>query len=276
MSKTIHIVTSSLTPLRDCHLIAKLTWHWKQSGYKIAVGSMGSIPRDIDLAILHIDKTHLNSEDIALNPLEKPFLNNRVLDISKRNFSKFILTRTDNWDGAVIIKSNFNCYGRREWKIHSKSLSDTIRHNLARLSWRHARMLPPDTYPVLARQSDVPHWVWDHPDLIVERFMPEREGDEYCIRGWLFFGSHGYTYRLYSKNPVIKAGTSLRYEFLGEPPAELQDFRSANGWDFGKFDYVMVGDQPVLLDINKTPSLLSAPDTPRVKYLASAIEEYFS
>jgi hypothetical protein len=40
-------------------------------------------------------------------------------------------------------------------------------------------------YPVCKRIRDVPAWVWVRDDLVVERFVPEKEGDEYALRVWL-------------------------------------------------------------------------------------------
>ena len=134
-------------------------------------------------------------------------------------------------------------------------------------------MLPPGRYPILPKLSQVPDWVWENTDLIVERFMPEREGSLYCLRGWIFFGRRGYTYRLFSKDNLIKIDNMTGYEFLQEPPPELIAFRDAHGFDFGKFDYVVIDGRPILLDINKTPTISTDPDTPRLRYLAEGIDE---
>ncbi len=107
--------------------------------------------------------------------------------------------------------------------------------------------------------------------------MPEREGNLYCVRGWVFFGSKGYTYRLFSKDGMVKVGSITDYEILGDPPKELEAFRAEKGFDFGKFDYVQVDGRPILLDINKTPTIASIknnPDTPRMKHLAAGLYDF--
>jgi hypothetical protein len=120
----------------------------------------------------------------------------------------------------------------------------------------------------------VPGWVWKNPDIIVERFMPEREQGFYCLRGWVFFGNRGYTYKLFSSDSMVKTGTMVKYEFLDKPPAELVDFRIRNSFDFGKFDYVEVDGKPILLDINKTPTIVSETNTPRLKSLAGGLNSF--
>ena len=69
-----------------------------------------------------------------------------------------------------------------------------------------------------------------------------------------------------------------RRPFESEAPEELQRFRAELGFDYGKFDYVMVDGHPVLLDANSTP--YQGPDTGRSRFLqlisilASGIEDY--
>ena len=211
------------------------------------------------------------------NPSHSPLLNGRVLDISKSRFSTLRVVAGDSWDGPVIIKSNLNYYGAPEWYRNNHSLLERKRRKLATRFWRLARMLPPKSYPVLPRLSKVPGWVWENPELIVERFMPERKRGFYCLRGWIFFGKRGYTYRMFSRDSLVKAGNITEYEILGDPPPELESFREANGFDFGKFDYVEVEGRSILLDINKTPAIAashSTPDTPRMRHLAEGLYDF--
>lgn len=274
MTANIHIVTAKPGVLRDGYLIAKLAWHWAKAGHRISTGPVDTLDPALDLAILHVDRTRIDPGLVPQNPAGRPILNGGVLDISKRSFSTVRVERGDAWDGAVIVKSNLNFFGNLEWINRPHGLLERKRRSLARTHWKLARMLPPDTYPVLPRVSAVPGWVWKDPELIVERFVPEREGDLYCLRGWVFFGERGYTFRLFSTKPIIKATSIVRHEFLGEPPAELVEFRRLQRWDFGKFDYVEVDGRPILLDINKTPTIHTGPDTPRLRQLAGGLEEF--
>jgi hypothetical protein len=274
LSSSIHIVTMKPDGLGGSYLIAKLAWHWARAGHRITVGPIDTLDPALDLAVLHVDRTRVYPGLVPANPAARPFLNGRVLDITKRSFSTARVVRGDDWDGAVIVKSNLNYYGNLEWGGRPHGFLEEKRRALARSHWRLARMLPPSTYPVLPNVSAVPGWVWRDPELIVERFLPEREGDLYCLRGWVFFGARGYTFRLFSTQKVVKVTSIVRHEFLGEPPAELVEFRRLHGWDFGKFDYVEVDGRPVLLDINKTPTISTGPDTPRLHDLAGGLEEF--
>jgi hypothetical protein len=66
----------------------------------------------------------------------------------------------------------------------------------------------------------------------------------------------------------------VRFDYLEEVPAELLQIRKAWQVDFGKFDYVLHDGKPVLLDINKTPTISGSRASPRVRRLAMAIEEF--
>ncbi len=272
MSLSIHVVTGQDRELRQNYLIAKLAHHWQKSGHKVSYGSAHRI--DADLGIIHIDQTRIARSMIPDNPCNCPLLNRSVLDISKSSFSTLRLLPDDSWTGPVIIKSDLNCFGKREWKKRKKVFFEKKQRRLAEKSWRLARILPPERYPILNALKEVPGWVWKHPEIIVERFMPEREQGFYCIRGWVFFGKRGYTYRLFSTDSVVKTGTMVKYEFLNEPPEELIEFRIKSGFDFGKFDYVEVDGNTILLDINKTPGIVSDADTPRLKYLAEGLNDF--
>ncbi len=272
MPLSVHIATDKTQVFKQGYLIAKLACHWQQAGYRITNGPVRSI--DTDLAILHINQTRIPEDILPDNPCNSPFLNGKVLDISKSSFSTLRVFPEDNWEGSVIVKSDLNCFGKPEWRKSESGVWAKTRRRLAKRAWSLVRQLPPERYPVLKSLKNVPGWVWKTPDIIVERFMPEREQGLYCLRGWVFFGKRGYTYKLYATDPIVKTGTMVKYEFLDEPPAELVNFRMKNNFDFGKFDYVEIDGAPILLDINKTPYVVSDGDTPRLKYLAEGLNEF--
>jgi hypothetical protein len=126
---------------------------------------------------------------------------------------------------------------------------------------------------VLPRLAAVPDWVWSDPQLLVERFVPERDAGRYCLRGWMFFGARSYSYRLFSTHPLVKSGSMIGHEFLAGPPPELESIRARHGFDFGKFDYVQVDGRTILLDANKTPTVTGDGESPRLLDLSEGIEE---
>jgi hypothetical protein len=134
-------------------------------------------------------------------------------------------------------------------------------------------------YRIFDSPRCVPWTVWRNRDLVVERFLPERRGEFYCVRTWLFLGDRETHSLAYARCPVIKLADVVRREVLSEVPEALRQRRRELGFDYGKFDYAIVNDQVVLYDANRTPSLGNfAPEQymPRVRHLAEGIETFFS
>lgn len=247
---------------------------WTNQGYRFEAGQ--NYRADADVCILHHNLSVLDPARLPVAPAGVRVLNGHLLDISKRVYSSLLLAPGDDWPGQVIIKTNLNHFGLPELRLRSRSLVRSVRSRLASLSWRLARSLPRRTYPVVARLSDVPDWVWADDALIVEKFMPEREGELYCLRGFLFLGSKSYGYRLFATHPLVKTGTMVRYEYIDEPPASILQLKNTLGFDFGKFDYVVHDGVITLLDANKTPTFVGSGESPRFHHLASGIEDFLT
>lgn len=250
----IHIVTMSSEVLRPDHLLSHLVDYWQADGHRISTGPV--MATDAEAAIMHVDRTRVSPDLVPDGRVGMPVLNGAVLDISKRRISANLLGPGSAYDGPVIIKTDANAFGRPELLTQPRTGLRHFRRRLARrLPWRLMRELPVGSYPVLANPAAVPAWVWRRDDLVVERFRPEMVGDEFALRLWLFFGDREYGARLFSREPVVKVGNMTRYEYLDEVPESLREERRRLGMDFGKFDYVMVDGEAVLLDVNKTPTV---------------------
>jgi len=269
MKPSIHIATGISDTFRSKYVVARLAEHWRQWGYVVSQGPVEVLTAD--LGILHVDQTCVPDAAIpSLRPGQR-LLNGQVRDISKKIFSSLRVSPGDSWGGPVIIKQNLNCFGAPESKQRKEGFIEAKRRRWSKKHWRWLRTLPSRDYPVLASAAEVPGWVWGREDLLVERFLPERVGDQYAVRGWLFWGDRGYAYRLFSKRPVVKTANTDHYEILDRVPPELEQFRRAHAMDFGKLDYVEVEGRPVVLDMNKTPTTVAPLDSPRLRDLAEGV-----
>jgi hypothetical protein len=266
-SPPLHIVTSYPGPLAEHFLLARLSAVWRDQGYSVSVGPLARLDRG--LGLLHIDSTRLAPAQLPAVVPPARLLNRRVLDISKRGFSRLLLQADSPWDGPVIIKTDANFHGLPEASARPPGWLERLRRQLP---WRLARQLPARDYPVLPHRDRVPAWVWRRRDLVVERFVPERAGRNYVLRMYLFFGDRGVVYRMEADRPIIKAQGIVGFETTyDEPPPEIAEARRALGFDFGKFDYVLYEGRPVLLDINKTPAV-SGKRRERTAYLAGGLD----
>lgn len=238
---------------RSEYVLARLGRCWQEQGIRLSTGPVA--PPEADLCMLHVDATRVPPHYLPQNPHGRPILNAGALDISKRVVSRHLLARDSGYRGQVIVKTDANCYGGGEFSRLPWYSPRRLRRRLTRmLPWQLAGELPRSNYPVLPGLDAVPEWVWRRDDLVVERFLPEIEQGEYVLRMWMFFGDQEYGVKVYGREPVVKAGNITRHEYLDSVPESLRAMRRELGMDYGKFDYVVVDGEAVLLDANKTPT----------------------
>jgi hypothetical protein len=173
-------------------------------------------------------------------------VNAAVADVSKRRFSADLLDRYSDWIGPVIVKTDRNFGGKPEQLLRS------IAEHVGKTGDIAAGTVA-ESYPVYGSLRLVPQAVWDDAGLIVERVLPEREGDGYALRVWTFLGDRDRSVRWRAREPIVKAANMTGRDPV-EVPDELRAWRQRLGFDFGKFDYVRYGERWVLIDVNRTPS----------------------
>lgn len=201
-----------------------------------------------DAALLHIDLTVIPPEAMDLAARYPVCLNRATRDIAKRKVSRNVLSRETDWPGEVIVKSDLNCAGLAEANLN---------HSARRkgLPLPYPAVPGKAVYRVLPSAGAVPPLVWDHPALVVEAFRPERQGPDYALRCWNFAGPYDRCNRYLSPDPVVK-GAGMRIDGPCEVPEALHAERARLGFDYGKFDFAVIGDDVVLYDANRTPSYL--------------------
>jgi len=220
---------------------------WRAQGHEIAVAKdFADLPPG-DLGVMHIDSSQVPAE-YARAALERypRVINGRALDITKRRVSQNLLTAQDDWAGPVIVKSDLNCFGKPELRLQDPRTPAPLTAD----GKLHAYRLFPE-------RRLVPAEAWANPDLVVERFLPEIEGDAYCVRTWFFLGDRERCRRFVGNSAIVKSRGILRME-PSDVPEPIRAERERLGLDYGKFDFVVHKGRPVLLDANKTPGAPSA------------------
>jgi hypothetical protein len=238
------------------YILKGVAEHWKEKGIRVTVVRGVGTYVAADAAVLHVDLTVVPPEYLEYMRQYPIALNGSVADISKRRISGHLVRRGDGYDGSVIVKTNCNYGGQREEDL-PKSMAFPARCFRAvrrRLPWTFQSKLGVWDYPIYQSPSQVPWAVWFNPDLIVERFLPERQDGFYCLRSWIFLGDAERNVIMYANQPIIKSRVAVRIE-PAEVPEELRIIRRELGFDFGKFDYGMIDGRVVLYDANRTPSL---------------------
>jgi hypothetical protein len=268
---TILILTHEHDLFDDRHfLVAGLFSRWRSKGHEVVVrAGLRELP-PADLAILHVDSTVVARDYIDALSRYPKVVNGATLDVSKRRFSENLVGAFDSWSGPVIVKTNANA-GAIPERAHAE---------LARMKGQKAEgptIVMTGRYPIFPSRAEVPPRLALHPELVVEKFLPERCEDGYASRHWVFFGSAERCNRVTGPHPVVK-GRDVLSRSPVPVPDELREWRRRLGFDFGKFDFVLHEGRPVLLDVNRTPTLpatLSAILEKEMEALARGLDGWF-
>jgi hypothetical protein len=239
--------------------------HWKKKGYPVRVqrGIQEAVPEDI--LFPHVDLTVLPKAYRDFFSRHPRVINRGITDISKRAISRQRLRHGSGYVGPVIVKTNANSGGGadekklnargRRWKRWRNELAKRF----PKVSWWWLREMNSNQYPVFPALADVPFGAFCNPHLIVEKFLPERDGDLYCARSHSFLGSAHYDNLLKSPYPIAKGSQLCRRQEIPAHP-EVLDYRRSIGMTYGKIDYTIIDGHAVILDVNTTPTFLRSND----------------
>ncbi|HEY9778468.1 MAG TPA: hypothetical protein V6C81_32215 [Planktothrix sp.] len=256
---------------------------WQDNGFDVGVYIRPTKGARADIAILHVNLTVVPQEYLEFAQSFPIALNGRVADISKREISQQILDRDSKYDGPVLVKGNENYGGAPEKRMEgllAKAAAQTVSvHSTPSPASQFPRLSTYEYY-VVDSVNNVPEDVWLNPNLVVEKFLPEKEGDLYIMRNWHFLGDGEYHTKCWGHNPIVKGSHVLKREPITEPiPSELREIRRRLNFDFGKWDYALVDGKPVVFDVNKTPNLGALNEKqakPKFEILSKGIYKYLS
>jgi hypothetical protein len=242
-----HALERGLDP--RLYLVAHLAELWREDGAEVVYlyGTDEFVPAD--LALVHVDLSVVPESYLELASRYPIALNGRVRDIRKSATSRYLVQPGDGWDGPVIVKSDLNCAGYPE---HRTSLTGLRRLRIVRALSLRLRAAPTwRDYRVFDRLADVPASLLGRPDLVVERFLPDLEDGLYHTHMYQFLGEAERCSRLSSREAVFKADESTAARAV-EPHPAAQAWREELGLDYGKIDYIVRGNEAILIDANKT------------------------
>jgi hypothetical protein len=244
----------------DLYVLGLIAGVWRDAGHAIEVVRGTSRRPPADLAIAHVDLTHVPAEYADFVRSYPTSFNASVTDISKRRISRHLVAPDDAWRGPVIVKTDLNSRGARElallggltardpWRLLPRAVSIRMRR---RLMHRDSPFL---RYQILPSIDSVPAHVWRDDRLVVERYLAERERDHYILRTGLFLGSTAISTSFRSHDPIAR-GRSVFDPREEEMPPEILAAREELSLDYGRIDYAIVDGNVVIYDVNKTPSV---------------------
>ena len=282
--KKIVIIRDRLPPNLMGYAIDHYALRWKQAGYKV-IDHIGlyDLP-EADVYIVHIDLSVIPDEYVNLIKKIPRVINGNILDISRRKFSKLLLSKQDTYSGRVIVKTNANFGGRPEKKLNNKQFTNLFqrlskrwsnsRYNYWSNRWSKRNSLT--NYLICENIKSVPNGVWENDNLVVERFIHESK-ELYSVRYYSFFGDKELSGRITSHNPEVKF-SNCHDEKSIPLPDEVKQWRKDLKIDLGRFDYLEADGQYFLIDVNKTQGggNLCYKYADEMDLFASAIEFYLN
>ena len=259
------------------YAITFLAEFWSQDGHRVhyLFGTRKFVPAD--LLLVHVDLSVVPDEYLEFASRYPIALNSGVKDIRKSQISTNLVKQGDAYSGKVIVKTNLNFEGspeqilrRHRWQLlASRFVRD---HAIGTGLETHSK------YRIYNRLTDVSPAVFERNDLVVEKFLPEQEGNFFFVRNYEFLGDCVTCTRLASTDPIVKDQTVARVEEI-EPHPEIVEARRRLKFDYGKFDYVIHDGKPILLDANKTTGAdrIRTPQlNARRRHRANGIYSYFA
>ncbi len=257
--KRIVILLHEHQRLHDEYLLNALSVEWQKRGLTVlCVNGIRRCP-DADLVIPHIDLTRTPARFVRhIQPLPTS-INRQIFDISKRGFSTNLLSGKENYRGPVIVKTDKNAGGWPEYLLFK------LRYRIIARLWRKTFLTAEkalgqfacrrqlERYPVYESLEDVPAGVFRNRALVIEKFLPERKGETYFIRHYLFLGERIRSVRVAGLEPFLKRAACTPVDEGCPVPDEVISLRRKLGLDYGKIDYTVHEGRTAILDVNRTP-----------------------
>lgn len=231
--------------------------HWRNDGLDVEYlfGTEHRVPARI--LLVHVDLSVVPDEYLEFAAGYERVINGTVRDIRKSTYSTLQIGPDSDYDGPVIVKSDYNCAFLGERILWSRGTELDVEP-----SYPHPISSQLD-YRLYRRASAVPRAIAEHPSTIVERFAPEWERGLYHTRCYHFLGPVWTCVRLAAREPIVLGRNAVSSEDV-EPPASVVQVREKMGLDYGKIDFVISDGQPIVIDINKTTGSGAVSDNPIV------------
>jgi hypothetical protein len=266
------------------YIVDHLARVWREDGHEVVYlfGIESYVPAD--LVLVHVNLSVVPDEYLAFAARYPIVLNGSIRDIRKSAVSTNLVNSSHAWNGPVIVKSDLNSGGEPEqaltpgWLEQHSRVWRGARRAIARLS-RHEEIADWESYRVYERFADVQKSLFKRKDVVIERFLPERENDLFHLRMYQVLGDRWTCIRIASPHPVLKASNCVSSQAV-DPHPEVLAWRKQFKLDYGKLDYLVHDGRPVLIDVNKTtgasPQMGNSPLHAMRRHLAEGLYSYFA
>ena len=261
------------------YLISYFADIWRKKGNEVTflVGTKKFVPAD--LIIVHVDLSVVPDKYLEFAKQYPIVLNGEVKDIRKSTFSKNLVGIDDPYEGKVIVKSNLNFAGHPERRLNKLCFARFRTGAALKLFSPPFPFKSKLDYKIYDHPSLIPRAYFKNPNVLVEKFLPEKEEALYFSRTFYFLGDRTSCVRISSKNPIVESENHIGLEIV-EPHPKIIEYRKALKFDYGNFDYQIHHGEVVLVDTNKTTGMGTATYALKVKQFhsdqAGGIYSYFN
>jgi hypothetical protein len=250
------------------YLITYYTKFWHEKGTRVVAlyGLTRYVPAD--LIVVHVDLSVVPEPYLEFAARYPIVVNGKIRDIRKSCISRNLVDGDSEYQGPVIVKSDCNYAGMPERRYLPQQTNQA-----------ESLFSDPLGYLIYPCYTDIPPDILQRHGIVLEKFLPEIEEGLYHIRFYNFLGNRGNCMRIASQSPVVHIDHSVKVEQIPFDP-RIEKLRQELNFDYGKFDYVVRGDEVVLFDANKTTGFVGRTDDPMMRevrmHRAMGIYDYFS
>jgi len=245
------------SPDDDRYIMSHFRKYWLQQGIDVKI--LKGIKHDIeaDIVLNHVDLTVTPDEYIKFMEKFKYRINFKVQNISKKLYSNNMLSKEDNYNGKVFLKTDANCGGKIDFFIRQiEKYGRPVFNRNKQSNWGSKLFMDSYNYRLYESIDEVPADAWNNENLLVERFLPEIvDNNHYQVRYWYFMGDREINIGVQSDKPVVKGPNIKKRFFIEHVPEELREYRSRFGFEYGRFDYSIVDGKVNIFDMNRTPTI---------------------
>jgi hypothetical protein len=259
-SRILILTHTNAVTLRG-YFLNRVVSEWKMQGIEVLIHHDLSRWVPADVCFVHVDLSVVPPSYLEFAARYPSAINLYITNIQKRSYSRNRVARGDGYEGPIIVKTSLNYAGEPErrtnpqpflhriWKKFNRELTSRAPSGLP---FQQPSITTKQHYRIFPERRMLPVGWLDREDIIVERFRPERSGDNYVLREWYFLGDREVCRCEISPDPIFTHGE--RSPSLESPPPDvIRQVREELRVDYGKIDYAIdVDGIPVLFDVNKT------------------------
>jgi hypothetical protein len=254
---------------------------WESRGIRVMIHHDLDSPVPADACFVHVDLSVVAPRYMEFASQYPNTINLHITDVRKTSYSRNRVMRGDGYEGPIIVKSSLNYAGeperrgtpqrrlRRIWERFNRELT---RRAPPSLPFQQPSITSKQHYRIFPKRRMLPAGWLNRDDVVVERFRPERHGDNFVLREWYFLGDREHYNCEISKDPICTWGIHCP-ELEAPPPEFIRQVRRDLRIDYGKIDYAIDCEGvPVLFDVNKTIGLTN-PNSERAQKIATDLAD---